>query len=246
VVRHARALGRVGLGRADVHSAVHEHRVERHDLRARALGHLERQRALAARGRPDQDVQLARALHGPILARTQLQPSRRTTRHPRCYAHAHVRPHPGSARALARASPRSRAGAQASADDDAGCSRAERARAGRDPGGASEEAKTLWRALVQTQSGASALPKVTAFELFFDSRVWKDENETSFDNGRIRFLAPNFIDSGLEKGGRRRPARPQRRLDESSPTATPRACRASTSSRTARRSTAPSTSRARS
>jgi hypothetical protein len=55
VVRHARALGRARLGRADVHESEHLHRVGVHDLAGEAQRELDRERRLATRGRPGHD-----------------------------------------------------------------------------------------------------------------------------------------------------------------------------------------------
>jgi hypothetical protein len=54
VVRHLRALDGRGLGRADVHAAVHQRRVHAHDFRGQARSEPHRQRRLAARGRPEE------------------------------------------------------------------------------------------------------------------------------------------------------------------------------------------------
>jgi hypothetical protein len=54
VVRHARALGRVRLGGADVHAAVHLRGVHRHDLHGQAGRELGGEARFAARRRPEQ------------------------------------------------------------------------------------------------------------------------------------------------------------------------------------------------
>jgi len=51
VMRDGVAGGGIGLGGADVHAAIHQRGVERHDLHRLRLGHLERERGLAAGGR---------------------------------------------------------------------------------------------------------------------------------------------------------------------------------------------------
>ena len=52
---------------------------------------------------------------------------------------------------------------------------------------------------------------MTAFELSFDARGWEagGRGEADFNDGRIRFLAPGYIDSSLEVKGRRRLRGPQ-------------------------------------
>jgi hypothetical protein len=57
VVAHALALGACGLRGADVHAAVDQHRVEREDLGACALGDRERELGLARRRRTDERAQ---------------------------------------------------------------------------------------------------------------------------------------------------------------------------------------------
>lgn len=72
------------------------------------------------------------------------------------------------------------------------------------PAGAAEEAKQLWRSVVQATAGAAPAQPVKAFDLIVDSRAWQGKSESDFNNGRIRFLAPRFVDSMLRKDGRRR------------------------------------------
>ena len=53
-MRHSRPLGVRGLGGADIHAPVHEHRVDRDDLGAERLRQREREIGLADRGRSDE------------------------------------------------------------------------------------------------------------------------------------------------------------------------------------------------
>ncbi len=55
VMRHARPLARRGLGRPDVHAAVHQEGVRRDDLQREARAELQRERRLARRRRGRQD-----------------------------------------------------------------------------------------------------------------------------------------------------------------------------------------------
>ena len=57
VMAHSGELGRGRLGGADVHAAVHEHRVERDDLGAGPFRHFQRQRALPAGRLAEQHAQ---------------------------------------------------------------------------------------------------------------------------------------------------------------------------------------------
>lgn len=73
------------------------------------------------------------------------------------------------------------------------------------PGDATPQAIAAWNAL-STALGVSAdTPRVSAFDLSFEARVWQEggEGEKTFKNGRLRFLAPNFVDSALDSGRRR-------------------------------------------
>lgn len=79
------------------------------------------------------------------------------------------------------------------------------------PEGTSARARELWTALRTATTGAAPQAKVTAFELSFDARGWEagGRGEADFNDGRIRFLAPGYIDSSLEVKGRRRLRGPQ-------------------------------------
>jgi len=73
------------------------------------------------------------------------------------------------------------------------------------PSDATPQALAAWNAL-STALGVSAdTPRVSAFDLSFEARVWQEggEGEKTFKNGRLRFLAPNFVDSALDSGRRR-------------------------------------------
>lgn len=74
------------------------------------------------------------------------------------------------------------------------------------PESASQKARELWTALRVATGSATPQPKVSAFELSFDARGWEagGRGEADFNDGRIRFLAPGFVDSSLEVKGRRR------------------------------------------
>jgi hypothetical protein len=72
------------------------------------------------------------------------------------------------------------------------------------PSGASEEAKQLWRSVVQATAGKAPAGKVEGFDLVVDSRAWQGSSSTDLNDGRIRFLAPKFVDTMLKKDGRRR------------------------------------------
>jgi hypothetical protein len=79
------------------------------------------------------------------------------------------------------------------------------------PPDTSPRASELWSALRSATTGTAAQAKVTAFELAFDARGWEagGRGEADFNDGRIRFLAPGFVDSSLEVKGRRRLRGPQ-------------------------------------
>lgn len=74
------------------------------------------------------------------------------------------------------------------------------------PADARPEAKALWSAIRTATGGPTPQAKVVAFEIGFDARGWESggKGEADFNDGRIRFLAPGFVDSRLEKQGRRR------------------------------------------
>ena len=74
------------------------------------------------------------------------------------------------------------------------------------PADASPQALELWKAVRAATSGATPQAKVTAFEIGFDARGWEagGKGEADFNDGRIRFFAPGFVDSALEVKGRRR------------------------------------------
>ncbi len=73
------------------------------------------------------------------------------------------------------------------------------------PADASPAARRTWEALCSALGAAADAPRVEAFDLSFDARAWAEggEGEKSFRNARLRFLAPNFVDSALDSGRRR-------------------------------------------
>lgn len=73
------------------------------------------------------------------------------------------------------------------------------------PADASPAARNAWEALCAALGAAADAPKVEAFDLSFDARAWAEgsEGEKSFRNARLRFFAPNFVDSTLDSGRRR-------------------------------------------
>lgn len=77
--------------------------------------------------------------------------------------------------------------------------------AGEIPATATEAARAAWLALCAATGTAPAMDAVTAFDLSFEARAWQTDGqgEKSFKNGRLRFLAPKFVDSTLESGRRR-------------------------------------------
>ncbi|MCC7011601.1 MAG: hypothetical protein IT454_03480 [Planctomycetes bacterium] len=73
------------------------------------------------------------------------------------------------------------------------------------PANASPDAVALWSKIRASTGSAGAPAPVTSFELRFDGRGWDAQgNNTDFNEGRIRFLSPGFVDSALQKNGRRR------------------------------------------
>lgn len=74
------------------------------------------------------------------------------------------------------------------------------------PADATPQALELWKAVRNATSGTTPQAKVSAFEIGFDARGWEagGKGEADFNNGRIRFFAPGFVDSALEVKGRRR------------------------------------------
>lgn len=73
------------------------------------------------------------------------------------------------------------------------------------PADASPAARSAWEALCAALGAAADAPRVEAFDLSFDARAWAQggEGEKSFRNARLRFLAPNFVDSAFDSGRRR-------------------------------------------
>lgn len=71
------------------------------------------------------------------------------------------------------------------------------------PADASAQARASWSELCAAIGAPEQSAPVTAFDLSFEARVWQSEGEKSFRDGRLRFLAPGFVDSALEKGRRR-------------------------------------------
>lgn len=74
------------------------------------------------------------------------------------------------------------------------------------PTDATPQALDLWKAVRNATSGTAPQAKVTAFEIGFDARGWEagGKSDADFNDGRIRFLAPGFVDSALEVKGRHR------------------------------------------